>query len=62
MNSKQIAVGTKIEFLGDMANDPFIATVTRIEGAWMWFQRSTGPKHGPEPVALVNTPRWKVVG
>lgn len=45
-----------------MANDAFAGTVIMTEGSYFWFKRDDGSKRGPEPIALLSTPRWEVIG
>jgi len=59
----QIGVGTKIQFLGDMANEAFGATITGIDGAYFLCAAPDGRQvfKGLLPLALLKTPRWRVV-
>ena len=62
MNTTQITAGTRFQFAGNMGCDGFSGRVTKVEDGWFWYVTDAGRvSAAPSPVALFNTPGWKVV-
>ena len=56
-----ITAGTRVHWAGDFSNPAQTGTVEYLDGAFMWVRWDGADKSTPQPVALLSTPRWKVV-
>lgn len=59
MTTTQIRTGSKVEHRGDYSNDGGIYTVTRVADGWFWYSNGTAERCAP--LALLTSPRWRIV-